>query len=382
MITDSEREKIKKWGRKFFSEAGEDYQAFDFNSEIDSSLSVEENKNILREKIRSFLNIYNQEAVKKMKKSEAEIMPKDAYEHKLDSDIKKQEENAKLEFFNSLQKITDTKTSSILDSHFYILRHYVNMVCTQNATGLICEGEAGMGKSFNILKALKDSGREFVYCSGFTTTLELYNFLYENKEKIIFFDDTKNIFKSEASLEILKASMFSPTGVRIVKYLSSTPKLKAPNQFIFNGGIIVAINELNKKSSEDLKAVIDRVLYLNIRFSYMEKLSIIAELIKHPYKELSEDERRKVFEFIKDRANESTQNLNFRLLYKLYEIYRYNKEEFEKLAEKVICNNEQLSYIIQLLKHTSTMKDAEKEFSQKTGYSRRTFYDLKKRANL
>lgn len=383
IMNNGERKLLKDWCSKLFDQNNMSIDLFDFDSHIDNKISYEENKSILKEKLSVFFNQYSSENIKNLKKSEAENIgiPKEQITI-FENEVKeKQEQQAQLEFINSLKTIGNRKDTLLLEQKFYLLREYIKIVCNGNATGLIVEGEAGLGKSYNILKTIKESGKKFVYCSGFTTTLELYNFLYENRDCIIFFDDSKNIFKSEASLEILKASMFSPTGIRMVRYSSSTPRLKAPSQFIFEGSIIVAINDLSNKQSEDLKAVIDRVLYFNVKFSYQEKLQIIADLIKQDYKDLTEQDRKNIFEWIKQNTSEATTNLNFRLLFKLYEIYRYSKEEFNKLAKELVRKDEQQELIIQLLKKNCSVKKAEEEFKEITGFSGRYFYKLKKLIN-
>lgn len=379
MLKQFEINNLKKWCNRFFVGTNISMDIFDINSEIDKSLSVEENKTILRKKVKEFLNIYNIEQIKTMKRKEAEIMPKEQIEIYTTELKKKSEEQARLEFYNSLNKIINNKTTFLLEQKFFLLREYVKMVCKGNATGLICIGETGIGKSFNILKALKESDKEFVYCSGFTTPLEFYIFLFENRDKIIFLDDTKNVLKNEVSLELLKSALFSPTEKRIIRYSSTSPRLRYPHEFIFNGGIILAINNLTQQQNEDLRAVLDRVLFFNVKFSYQEKLQILADLIKLSYKELSEQERKFIFNWIKEHTNEATINLNFRLLFKLYEVFRYNKEKFDSLARHLIKTDEQTELILTLLKKNATTTQAEREFCEITGFSGRYFYKLKAR---
>lgn len=290
---------------------------------------------------------------------------------------KEKEDQAKLEFNNSLNKIAESKTTQLLEQKFFLLREYVKMVCWKNATGLIVIGETGIGKSFNILKALKESEKDFIYCSGFTTPLELYIFLFENKDKIIYLDDTKNVLKNEVSLELLKSALFSPTEKRIVRYSTSSPRLKYPHSFIFNGGIILAINDLKQQQSEDLRAVLDRVLFYNSNFSYEEKIQILTDLIKLPYKELTEEKRKFVLDWIKNNTTQATINLNFRLLFKLYEVFRFNKEKFDILAKHLVKIDEQKELILTLLKKNATTTQAEKEFCEVTGFTSRYFYKLK-----
>jgi len=374
MLSETEVKRLESWAGQFFKDKDKAIDIFDIKSEIDREISVDENKTILREKIKILIG----DNIEKMKRIEIE-MPKQQTEIMLQVINREQEKQAKLEFDNSLERIGKEKETLLLEQKFYILREYVKMVCSGNVNGLITQGEAGVGKSYNILKTLRESGKEFVYCTGFTTPLELYNYLYENRFKIVFFDDTKNIFKSEAGLEILKAALYSPAGKRLVRYSSNTTKLKAPREFIFEGGIIVAINDLKEKHNEDLKAVVDRVLYYEVNFNYEEKLMIIADLIKQQYRDLSEADRNYVFNYIKNNSSRATKNLNFRLLYKLYEIYRYSKTEFDRLAKEIIRQDEQAELIIQCLRKNTLVKDAEREFCEKTGFSWRYFYKLKAR---
>lgn len=367
-MNEQEKEKLKKWCRNLLKC---DYDKFDFNQEIDNKISLEENKTIMRDKIRNLFNIIN---VEKMKKAEAEIIPKQQYEIYTTEIRKNQEEQARLEFYNSLDNITNSKTTALLEQKFFLLREYIKMVCNGNSNGLICIGEAGIGKSFTILKTLKESKKEFVYSSGFTTPLELYNFLYEQNGKVIYLDDTKNILRNEISLELLKSALFSPAEKRIIRYSTTSSKLKNPHQFIFNGKIILAINNLTEKQNEDLKAVLDRVLFYNLKFNYQEKMLIIADLIKLPYKELLEQDRKFIFNWIKENTSEATLNFSFRLLFKLFEIFRYDKNKFDSLAKHLIKTDKQQELIITLLKKNSTIKQAQEEYSQITGLSRRSFY--------
>jgi hypothetical protein len=106
---------------------------------------------------------------------------------------------------------------------------------------------------------------------------------------------------------------------------------------------------------------------------------IIADLIKLPYKDLSESDRKSIFEYLKKNTSEATTNFSFRLLFKLYEIYRYDKFKFESLARYLISTNKNQEIIVCLLKKNLSVKQAQEEFSEITGLSRRSFYDIKAR---
>jgi len=258
------------------------------------------------------------------------------------------------------------------------LNKYVKAVCNRSVNGLILESETGLGKSHNVLKAINESGKKFVYCCGYTTPLELYHFLYENKDKVIFFDDTKNIFSSKCGLEILKSCLFSVNDKRLVRYSTTSTKLKVPNQFIFEGGLIVSVNELGWKKDEDLKAVVDRVLYYKIKFSYYEKMKIIKELVNKDYKNSTQEDRQLVFDYLKKNTSKSTENLNFRLFFKLIDVYLFDKENFKKLSKNLIRTNKEIDILYEVLDKSNSIKEAQVSWCEETGKHRATFYRLKK----
>jgi len=272
---------------------------------------------------------------------------------------------------------------NILDNHFFILNSYVKMVCNSNVNGLIVEGEAGIGKTYNIIKALKEEKKEFISISGNLTPLEFYHFLYENKDKTIFIDDSKSIFTSEISLEILKAGLYSIDDKRFINYNTSSSKLRVPNRFEFKGKLIISVNDLSSKQGEDLKAVIDRVLYHKISFSYLEKINILNELVKKEYPSLDPKDREFVFKWIKVNTNEATKNLNFRLLFKLYETYKYDKANFNKLSKELLNIDNDIELLLQVLVDQElSIGDAQKRWCIETGRHRATFYRLKKKIKL
>ena len=348
-----------------------DYDKYDVEAKVDTSISFEENKSIIEEEITELYGERLDEIIKKEKgyQEQEDLM--------IIQEIKKTEDKAQKEFKESLDNL-DIKSSKNIDKSFMVLNKYVKAVCSRAVNGLILEGDTGIGKSHNVLKAINESGIEFIYCSGYTTTLELYHFLYEHKDKVIFFDDTKNIFSSNAGLEILKSCLFSVNGKRLVRYSTTSNKLKVPNQFIFEGGLIVSVNDLGWKQDEDLKAVVDRVIYYNLKFDYFEKLKIIKELVNKDYKETTKKDREFIFDYIKNNTTKATENLNFRLFFKLLDIYLFDKDNFNILAKDLIRTNKEIDYLYQVLEKSNSIKEAQVSWTEETGKSRRTFYRLKK----
>lgn len=231
------------------------------------------------------------------------------------------------------------------------------------------------------MKALKEENKEFVYCNGYTTTLELYHFLYKNRDKIIFFDDSKNIFSTDIGLELLKACLFSVGDERIVRYSSTTDKLKVEQQFIFKGSLIVCINNFNWDRNADTRAVLDRVIYYNLELDYKEKIEMLEEIYLKPYGNSNIEDRKAVFDYIKKNTDDATTNLNFRLFFKLLNLYLFDKDDFEFLAKHIIFVNEDYKILVNYLKKYKTIKEAQKRWCEETGKSRASFFRLKKKVS-
>jgi len=290
-------------------------------------------------------------------------------------ELEKEEIESNKEFLKSLDTI---KSSSVnLDKYFFTLKHYAKMVAKKHLNGMLVLSPAGYGKTHSTIQAFKESKEEFVFCAGYTTPLQFYTYLFENKDKNIIFDDVSGLLRNQVCVDILKSALYSPKDKRIVQYKTSSDKLEAPSSFIFNGTITILANQI--KENNDLKAVADRVLFLELKFTYKEIIEMLYELSKLPYKELVEYERELIVTWIKDNTTNATKNLNLRLLNKIYEMYRYDKNNWTKLAKKIIQNDEDLLIVKELLNKSLSVKEACNEFISSGFGCRSQFFKLKAR---
>lgn len=286
---------------------------------------------------------------------------------KVEEEIQKAEEQAEIEFEKTLKRIEQDKTTNIIEEYYYIPKQFAKMVANGNSKGLILYGECGCGKSYNVMRAFRESEKEFVYLSGHITNLELYHFLFKNRSKNIILDDI-NILDNEINLNMLKSCLNDNSG--IVSYNSSSAKLRVPNKFIFEGTICLLLNK-KPRDNASLKAVESRVLNYELKLSYKDKIKIIFELAKTDYKTISQEKRMEIVKWIKDNTNEATNNFNLRVLFHLYEMFLFDNKNWKKLGEKILVKNEELNWIIQGLHYN--------EWCSKTGKSVKTYYRYKDR---
>ncbi|CAK0745557.1 hypothetical protein CCP1ISM_2100001 [Azospirillaceae bacterium] len=175
-----------------------------------------------------------------------------------------------------------------------------------------------------------------------------------------------NVLNNEINLNMFKSAL-NDDG--IVQYHTSSPRLKVPSSFVFKGTICLLLND-KPQNNENLKAVESRILTYELNLSYSDKMMIIQELAKSSYKDLSLNERNNIVKFLRENTSKATKNLSLRTLFMLYEFYRFDKDNWKKLAEKVIINDEEMKLIIDGMNW--------KEWILETGKHRATYFRYKK----
>jgi len=354
---------LKDYVKKRYDEANLDYMSFD--QDIDSTLTYSEQKAITDE----YLQVVLQKVAPPTRQEALEV--REAQEVLQKEEIEKLETQAKLKFDEQLEKIANTSTSVMLDKLYFVPRAYIKMVIEKRSKGLLLYGSSGLGKTWNVKKELSNAnlkeGRDFVFICGHISPMSFYRKLFLNKDKLVCIDDI-DILNSSINLNLLKSALSEG----IVEY--SSPMLKdVPSQFSFSGQIIILLNE-KPKDSEHLKAVESRILNYNLEMDYETKMSVIYDITKLDYDGISLQERQKIAEWIKSSTSKATKNLSIRLLFMCFEFYKFDKANWEILAGAYIQNDEYVSLILQGC--------SDSEFCQRTGLSRRTYYNMKREAGL
>lgn len=294
---------------------------------------------------------------------------KEGEKNKMTNEFKQIEIEADAEFNRILNKIGEQEATPTIDNIYFIPKQYTKMVANGFSRGFLLYGASALGKTYSVIKAFKEVDKQFIILSGHITTLELYHFLYEHRTENIVLDDV-NILETEQNLNMLKACLSDNS--RVVHYHTSSPRLKVPDKFVFEGTIILLLNKIPKEA-ESLKAVESRILTYELKLDYSTKIQIIFELAKLKYKELSDTDRMTISQWIQQNTSEATENLNLRLLFLCYEFYRFDPHNWTRLAEKSIKTDNELQLIVQGLSQT--------EWCEATGMSRRTYFNYKNKIN-
>lgn len=358
-MNSQELKQIQEFVKKRYDEVSLDYKTF--SGDIDMEITYAENKRIISEDLDKILpRVVKKPNVDEMKHIEQEQHQKQILEF---------EKQAELEFNRALDKIGGQETTETIDDVYFIPKQYTKMVALGFSRGFLLYGKAGIGKTYSVIKAYKEAGKEFIMLSGHITALELYHFLFEHRTENIVLDDV-NILETEQNLNLLKSCLSDNS--RVVSYHTSSSRLRVPNKFVFDGTITLLLNKIPKEA-ESLKAVESRILTYELKMDYRTKIKIIFELAKQDYKEINQEDRQMIAKWIKDNTSEATENLNLRLLFLCYEFFRFDKENWIKLAQRTIKNDELIQLIVQGL--------SQNEWCDKTGLCKKTYYNYKKKLN-
>ena len=212
----------------------------DYEAEVDSTLTYAENKKRLMDMF-----------------GVSEELHKVAIEKQVADTLNNAEEEADVEFNKAIEEITKSKADT--GTHYKNAIHYINMVAKGYSKSLILVSEGGLGKTYLVLTELKQRGVNFAYRSGYATALSFYQDLWELQNNpdvdVIFYDDMDLFFNDKKCISLLKPLLWEVGNQRVVSYLSTTDKLKAPNKFNFTKTIIFCLNELPDEENISLRAL-------------------------------------------------------------------------------------------------------------------------------
>ncbi|MEM4680647.1 MAG: hypothetical protein QW038_02525 [Nanopusillaceae archaeon] len=337
-------EKVKKYFKKNYNIEIND--TIDLFSLIDSSLSFSENVEIVKRELSNLgYLVLNKNEVKEL-------------ERKFNKEVEENERKYYEDVFRN------ALNNSIVLERFYekYYKHIDKFLENERIKGMIIIGDAGIGKTFNLIKRLRTLNKDFVYVCGHISALQFYRIIFENREKIIVINDALNIFENEDCLNILLNAL--DLDYSIVKWVGK--EIDIPNEFVFRGKIFIILNKI--ADNEIVNALKDRCIFYELKFSNKE----IIEMM-YAYAKIKGYDT-KVVDFIKE-LNEKfvIKNLSLRLIDKIY-----NYDDFEIVKDLVELGEEE-SLVLELSKSFYDVNKQISIFIEKTGLSRRTFFRIKKK---
>ena len=238
-----------------------------------------------------------------------------------------------------------------INDRFTFTDQLVKMVAKGQTASCVVTGEGGLGKSFTVMKALRDAGLRdvselpigevipprgcFRVVKGFSTAKGLYRILFENQNSIIVFDDCDSILKDPDALNLLKGALDS-YDKRYITWNTSINDDGLPRSFEFKGGVVFVSNMAADKISQAIRS---RAMNVDLSMTTDQKIERMETIMRSdefmydvpmPFKMESLDLIRKN----KDTASE----ISLRTLINVTKIRNSGNSNWESLAKYMLVN--------------------------------------------
>jgi hypothetical protein len=233
-----------------------------------------------------------------------------------------------------------------INTRFQFIEDFADDIIDGTAKSLIVLGSGGLGKTYTVLARLKKAGLKsdddveegkpygYTVIKGFSTPKSMYRLMYNNREKIIVFDDCDSVLDNDVAVNLLKAALDSYES-RWVHWLSErSDDDDLPQRFEFKGKIIFISNR--SMATVD-QAVLNRADFVDVTMTADEKIQRIKALAPHMATDLSDKERQDVLDVL-DQFKEEITDLSLRTFLKVAKLRRKGDERWADRAEYLITS--------------------------------------------
>lgn len=225
-----------------------------------------------------------------------------------------------------------SEIARLVDLRFEQLRKLTRKVAAGKLNGLVAHGRGGIGKTWNVEKALEEIEDEIslTKITGHVSPLQLYNTLMENatSKSVVLLDDCDNAITEIKALNLLKAATDTKPE-RWVHWASTSAKVPT-TEFRFQGQIIIVTNH-DLTATSHYRAFLDRIASMNMTLTPEETLVRIAQVASQVPRKRRKDAE-KVVHWIERNFGRFDQSLSMRVFEKAMGLVE-DDEEWETLAE-------------------------------------------------
>lgn len=242
-----------------------------------------------------------------------------------------------------------------VNERFQFLADYVDMVADRDMKSAVVVGEGGLGKTFTVMRQLAKKGlkeltvhaadyevgasmseanskKSFVVVKGYSTPKGLFRTLFENKNRLVIFDDCDSILENEVASNILKAALDSYDKRIVTWNAESFGESDLPPSFEFTGGIVFISNKAMHKIPQ---AIISRSCPADVSMTRAEIIDRMRMIVKGDefMPEESMAHKVEVLEFIASHINNpQVKAINLRSLMKVVTVRRAKPENWKRLG--------------------------------------------------
>jgi len=226
-----------------------------------------------------------------------------------------------------------------INTRFTFMQKMVDMVLAGPSMSLIISGDGGLGKSYMVRERLGHyafkNGEDFMMLKGHVTSRMVYKTLYENRNRVVIFDDCDEAFKDAISCNVLKAALETdPSQPRVVHWVTSSTD-GMPSNFEFEGRVILITNLRMMKVPQ---ALVSRSLHVDVSMSAPEKIARIRHLLPVIRPDLDVAVKTEVIELM-DEFRDRTPDLNVRTFLKVIDIRTANPDVWRDMGEYALTTS-------------------------------------------
>lgn len=257
-----------------------------------------------------------------------------------------------------------------LDEKFDFMGELIDMVIEKKAKSFLCTGKGGVGKTFTVMGRLKAAGLtnvadvmpsfsdldrdtivvedsedemeakafaeinrpqgDFVVIKGYSTPKALYRTLFENRKRLVIFDDCDKVLKDANCVNLLKAALDSYEE-RYVSWRTEQAfgESDLPQCFKFEGAIMF-ISNLSMNEVDE--AVRTRCFKVDVSMNTAQRIQRMRSVLEHVMPEVDMDMKLDSLRVLEENQH-LTDDINFRSLMNVITIRTAGKPNWEKLAK-------------------------------------------------
>jgi hypothetical protein len=182
-----------------------------------------------------------------------------------------------------------------INERFQFLEDYVDMVSDRDRASVIVVGEGGLGKSYTVMNRIRKNGLKdvdkseiglviseaaqrssFKVVKGYSSPKGLFRTLYENRNRLVIFDDCDSILKNDDAVNILKAALDSYDERIVTWNAESFGESDLPKSFEFTGAVIFISNMSMRKIPQ---AIISRSAPADVSMTRSEIITRMRQIV-------------------------------------------------------------------------------------------------------
>lgn len=258
--------------------------------------------------------------------------------------------------FEPTEPIQTVENEFPINERFGIMRDYADMVANRELASALVTGEGGLGKTFTVMKTLRDSGlkdvakmeigarfdgaRGYIVVKGYSTAKGLFRTLYENRNQIIVFDDCDNVLKDPTAVNVLKAALDS-YDERIVTWNAEGwgSDEDLPKAFEFTGGVIFISNLPKHKVPQAIRS---RAMCADVSMTRHEVVERMRTIVSSPefMPEFEDEHKLEALEFVAENAHHKLiTELNLRSLVNVIKARASKPDTWRRMALYSMANS-------------------------------------------